>query len=170
MWSCLRGVRLMPIEWLTVHTGPNPCVCDYKWQLLAWLLGGKFPMGKDVPSPSIGDCPIEPQWNEWISNCHVWLPEGNMILYSVCTASIVLLVYYIKFSPKKNMVVFHSYVWLPEGKSPSNPIKPQFSFGFPHMCDVTKGRGAKPATLRHGSAWSPVMGQRCDSGIPCIDR
>ena len=118
----------------------------------------------------IGDCPIEPQWNEWISNCHVWLPEGNMILYSVCTASIVLLVYYIKFSPKKNMVVFHSYVWLPEGKSPSNPIKPQFSFGFPHMCDVTKGRGAKPATLRHGSAWSPVMGQRCDSGIPCIDR
>ena len=30
------------------------------------------------------------------------------------------------------MVIFHSYVMsLPEGKTPLNPMKPSFSYGFP---------------------------------------
>ena len=39
------------------------------------------------------------------------------------------------------MMIFHSYVKLPADKSPSNPIRPSFSYGFPM---VFQGAGAPP--------------------------
>ena len=63
------------------------------------------------------------------------------------------------------MVMFHIYVSLPEGKSPSNPIKPAVSDGFPlemsHKCH--NHRRCKWNCWGVGEVWhQPPTGKYCN--------